>query len=222
MWADIDEIPARCPGRRIVWLGESAARGYFYDPVFAPAVVLQELLRQAKALHEIEVVDLARSNVDPGGILEVAAQSVRLKPDLFVLFAGNNWSASELYDAPARSRLRSGLGAGGYRGFVDAVDRWRAERTEASTDRLAAIARSAGAGVIVVVPESNLLDWHEDSAWLVPILKDDRNDRWRRLAREAQTAFDGGQIGEAARLATELIELDDGTSPVRAFYPRPM
>jgi len=155
LWADVDEVPATCPGRRIVWLGESAARGYFYDPVFAPAVVLQDLLRQAPALRDLEVVDLARSNIDPGGILEVAAQSVRLKPDLFVLFAGNNWCAPELYDAPARRRLKRGLGAGGYRGCVDVIDRWRAERTEANMVRFAAIAKSAGVPVIVVVPESN-------------------------------------------------------------------
>ena len=112
LWADVDEIPANCPGRRIVWLGESAARGYFYDPVFAPAIVLQDLLRQAPALSDLEVVDLARSNIDPGGILEVAARSLRLKPDLFILFAGNNWCAPELYDAPARRQLRSGTRCG--------------------------------------------------------------------------------------------------------------
>jgi hypothetical protein len=214
LWAAIDEIPATCSGRRIVWLGESAARGYFYDPVFAPAVVLQALLRQAPKLRDLEVVDLARSNIDPGGILEVASQSLQLKPDLFILFAGNNWCAAELYDAPTRRRLKRGLGAGGYRGFVDVIDRWRSERTGLCMDRLAAIAKSAGVPVIVVVPESNLLDWREDSAWLAPVLNDDRNGRWRDLAYEAQAAFDGGQIAEAARLAAALIDLDEGTSPV--------
>ena len=69
LWADNEEIPARSRGRRIVFLGESAARGYFYDPDFAPAVVLQALLRSVPGTRDIDVVDLARSNIDPTGIL---------------------------------------------------------------------------------------------------------------------------------------------------------
>ena len=68
--------------------------------------------------------------------------------------------------------------------------------------------------VIVVVPETNLVDWHEDEAWLVPALKGDGNSRWRILATEAQAAFDARDTLAAARLATQLTALDEFTSPV--------
>ena len=88
-------------------------------------------------MHDVEVIDLARSNIDPGGLLELAVQSLELKPDVFVLFAGNNWTSPELYDAPLLRRLGSGLRARGYRGFFDTVDQWRTERTAAVMDSFA-------------------------------------------------------------------------------------
>src|SRR4029079_5738439 len=46
LWADNDALPTPLGRRRIVLLGESAARGYLYDPTFSPAVVLQRLFRR--------------------------------------------------------------------------------------------------------------------------------------------------------------------------------
>ncbi len=214
LWADVDEIPPHAGRRRIVWLGESAARGYFYDPVFAPALVLQKLLREAPGFEDVEVVDLARSNVDPAGIIALAEESSRLKPALMVVFAGNNWTFAERYDRATRRRLIDALAAQGYRGYIDVIDRWRARRTQATLDRLAAVATKAAIPVIVVVPETNLLDWREDAAPLVPVLAGDRNRRWNDVAREARAALDGGRNLEAARLAEALSDLDQGTSPV--------
>jgi hypothetical protein len=214
LWADVDEIRPDTRGRKIVWLGESAARGYFYDPVFAPALVLQNLLREAPGLGDIEVVDLARSNIDPAGVIALAEESVRFKPALMVVFAGNNWTMSKEYGRETRRRLIDALAAQGYRGYIDVIDLWRAQRTEAALDRLAAAAAKAAIPMIVVVPETNLLDWREDASPLVPFLAGDRNPRWNDVARDAKAAFDGGRTVEAARLAEALIELDQGTSPV--------
>ncbi len=214
LWADKEEIPARSRGRRIVFLGESAARGYFYDPDFAPAVVLQTLLRSVPGTRDIDVVDLARSNIDPTGILGLAEQSTRLKPDVFVLFAGNNWCSSTSYDGATSARLAEGLVNRGYRGYIDCIETWRAGRTERALDVLAKTAAKAGAHLIVVVPETNLFDWREDLLLLVPILQGDRNVRWFDLARQAQAALGGGQFSQAARLASDLVELDEATSPV--------
>jgi hypothetical protein len=214
LWADNEEIPARSSGRRIVFLGESAARGYFYDPVFAPAAVLQKLLRSLPETRDIDILDLARSNIDPAGIVQLAVQSTRLKPDLFVLFAGNNWCSSPSYESSFRPRLIEGMVNHGYRGFIDCIETWRAQRTERALDIMAITAANAGAHLIVVVPETNLFDWREDLALLVPILQGDRNARWFELARQAQAALGRGQFSEAARLASDLVKLDEATSPV--------
>src|SRR5688572_24320491 len=63
-WADIERIPAK-RGKRVVLLGESVARGYFYDPAVTPARVLEEMLRSAGS-QDTHVVDLARSDLTLG------------------------------------------------------------------------------------------------------------------------------------------------------------
>src|SRR4051812_39492797 len=102
----------------------------------------------------------------------------------------------------------------GYRGFINCIETWRAHRTERALDIVASTAANTGAHLIVVVPETNLFDWREDLALLVPILLGDRNARWFELAQQAQAALNRGQFSEAARLASDLVELDEATSPV--------
>jgi hypothetical protein len=214
LWADIDAIDASPGRRRIVLLGESAARGYFYDPVFAPATVIEGLLRRAPALAEVTVVDLARSNIDPGRLVALADQARQLEPELFILFAGNNWASSATFDSETRRHLLAEFVADGYRGYVAAVEVWRKARTELALDYVGAIAAKAGVPVIVVVPETNLLDWHEERLPIVPVLPDGRGGRWRALAKRALAALDDGRIGIAASMAADLIALDEETSPV--------
>lgn len=214
LWADVEEIAATGTGPRIAFMGESVARGLFFDPVFAPASVLQKLLRHLPGLRELEVVDLARSNSGPADIVELADQAAPLKPDLIVVFAGNNWSSSPHFPASFRDNLAAALTARGYRGYIDRIEHWRYGRTEAAMTRLAAAARNMNVRVIVVVPETNLVDWREDGALLVPILPGGGNVRWYDLARRAQAALGDGRYDEAAGLAQQLIRLDRGTSPV--------
>ena len=214
LWADNDEIPTPSGRRRIVFLGKSVARGYLYDPAFAPAVVLQRLLRRLPVTQDVDVIDLARSNIDPAGIVRLAAQSARLNPDLFILFAGNNWSSSRFYDRATRRKLIEALARQGYRGYIDAIEVWRARRTKMALEHLADIANRADAPVIVIVPETNLLDWREDRAPIVPILSSDLSIKWFDLASKAEVALDAGCYPEAARLASDLIAIDEGTSPV--------
>jgi hypothetical protein len=214
LWADNDEIPTPSGRRRIIFLGESAARGYLYDPAFAPAVVLQRLLRRLPATQDIDIIDLARSNIDPAGILGLGSQSARLKPDLFILFAGNNWCSTRSYDGSTRRKLIEALNRHGYRGYIDAIEVWRARRTRMTLEHFADIAKRADAPVIVVVPETNLLDWREERALIVPILTADRSARWFELAIQAEVTLDAGRYPEAARLASDLMAIDEGTSPV--------
>ena len=118
-----------------------------------------------------------------------------------------------------RARLIEGLINHGYRGFIDCIEKWRAQRTELTLALLAMTAANAGAHLIVVVPETNLFDWREELALLVPILPSDRNARWLDLAWQAQAALYASQFSEAARLASDLIKLDEIDKPGRTFHP---
>src|SRR5215208_4815961 len=93
MWANVGRIEARGSKRRVVFIGESVARGYLYDPEFNPALALRIILEAQFGADEIEVVDLARTNL-AYEVRELAIAALQLEPDVAIIFGGNNWSVS--------------------------------------------------------------------------------------------------------------------------------
>ena len=90
-WADKERIePKRCKWR-VALLGESVARGYLYDPHFNPASALEEMLKSQLAAGKIDIVDLAKSNQTLQELKVIVGQCLALRPDIIVIFAGNNW-----------------------------------------------------------------------------------------------------------------------------------
>lgn len=75
--------------RRVVVLGESAAQG---DPLmeFGLARVLHGLLNRNSSSNRFEVVNAAMTAINSPVIVDIARQVVRTRPDLAVLYIGNN------------------------------------------------------------------------------------------------------------------------------------
>ncbi|HEX4925140.1 MAG TPA: hypothetical protein VFV50_13690, partial [Bdellovibrionales bacterium] len=86
-WADVARIPRKAGRKRIAFVGESAARGYFFDPEYTPAAALEELTGY-------EVLDLARTDLRLSAFEELLSKLPALEPDAIVLYAGNNWQLS--------------------------------------------------------------------------------------------------------------------------------
>ena len=187
-WADVARIP-RKSGPRVVLVGESVARAYLFDP----AVTLAGML--AAAL-DVEVVDLARTDLTAEQLPPLFDALPALEPDAIVLFAGNNWSSVRL-ELEELDLLAGAIREGGFARsrsvFVETLIRGRARAT------LEAIAtRLEGVPLCVVVPEFNLRDWRSEPSVVVPVLAD--VGRWLTL-------HDEGRAGE-------MIALDGGSSPV--------
>src|SRR6478672_6895491 len=62
-WANLGRIDPKGKKRRVLFMGESVARGYLYDPDFTPARALQMILDGQVGEGEFEVIDLARTNL---------------------------------------------------------------------------------------------------------------------------------------------------------------
>jgi hypothetical protein len=84
-------VPAeKPPGTfRIVVLGGSAAMG---DPDFSfgPSRMLETMLRIRHPDVRIEVINAAVTAINSNAVLPIAKDCARLKPDLFVVYMGNN------------------------------------------------------------------------------------------------------------------------------------
>ncbi len=206
LWAAVPSIPPKGERRRIALVGESVARGYLYDPEFTPAQALEA--SSTAALGEpVEVIDLAKTNLNDQQLTELIAEVPILEPDTLVVFAGNNWSAMDKRDlhlAATALRERGALG----------LKEMREERLVAFIDTLREqLTRlSASLPVVLVVPEINLGDWRLDSVADAPWLAPGDNRRWLECRAAGRSAFAAGRLDEAAALGREMVELDESTA----------
>jgi hypothetical protein len=83
-WANVQKIPPKGSRRRIVLVGESVARGLLYDPQFNPALALQAMMNAACGASEIEVIDLARTDLSQKPLLNLLSSALHLEPDALI------------------------------------------------------------------------------------------------------------------------------------------
>jgi hypothetical protein len=206
LWADVPSIPPKGERRRIALVGESVARGYLYGPEFTPAQALEA--SSTAALGEpVEVIDLAKTNLNDQQLTELIAGVPILEPDALVVFAGNNWGAMDKrYRHLAATALRE-------RGALG-LKEMREERLIAFVDTLREqLTRlSASLPVVLVIPEINLGDWRLDSVADAPWLAPGHNRRWLECRAAGRSAFAAGRLDEAAALGREMVELDESTA----------
>ncbi|MGW6916411.1 hypothetical protein ACWGB8_21685 [Kitasatospora sp. NPDC054939] len=206
-WADLPELPLTPGRRRVAVVGESATRGYFFDPEHS----LASLLGEATGTVELDVLDLARTNCSLAQLLRTVADACALGADALVVHAGNNWNNVDPTPVE-RQELAALLTRGG---FPAAAAAFRDLVTDVGSAALDVLHRIAGDRLVVlVVPEFNLADWQDEPALDHPALPAGRLPRWRDLRRAAEQALDAGDLPRARTLAAELTALDGGSSPV--------
>lgn len=213
LWADVERIPPKGPRTRVVVLGESAARGYFYDPHFSFAAALRAVLAFAGA-EDVEIVDLARTDTVLPRLTELMLEAVSLEPDVLVVFAGNNWMLT--HDPPnfsmdeIASILSQGGGVAEIRAHCEDILRGLA-RTFIKT--AAGIAAERGIPTIFALPEFNLMDWHNEKSDQTPFRSSEETASWEAARKAANRALRQNEIDEAEKMASRMIALDNGTTP---------
>ena len=212
LWADVGRIEPKGTARRIVLLGESAARGYLHDPLFTPAMALQGFLATAEEHWKIEVVDLARTDLGRN-ICAIASAAVCLSPDIVVVFAGNNWGDRNLSGPQLDVALRD-EGVPGVKRLFDLQISGSARRVVCHVN---AVFGAANVPVIWVIPEFNLGDWREpDSS--VPLLKNEGASEWHANCELAGEALSAGVLAQAMNYAERMAQLDCGAASRAPFF----
>jgi hypothetical protein len=211
-WAEVERIPPKGARKRVLLLGESVARGYFYDPELTPAQVLEASL--TTLLEEpVEVIDLARIGIQSTELTRTAGAALALQPDALILFAGNNWvqiprSAADGLDRHGAATALRELGVAGFKGF-----REKSLSARLDTDLRQYLEElSLRVPTVLIIPEFNLADWRLDAEAEAPWLPAGRNRCWLERRAAAGSALAAGRLDEAEALAREMIELDGGTA----------
>jgi hypothetical protein len=218
LWATRHTLYPKGNSKRVVLLGESVARGYFYDPFYNPAIELQTLLRSVEGLGEMEVIDLAKSGLNFTELMDVSVSCLDLEPDVILIFAGNNWSAG-LYDAVNFSaeemqEMTDMLRANRFSVYRSKLE----EKIKASISllmaHLAELGKSKKTEIVFIIPEFNLLDWESSAMERVTLnLFGDRQAAWITTRDEALESFAAEELNTAGEKAERLITLD-GTNPL--------
>jgi hypothetical protein len=210
-WANLERIEPKRSKWRVVLLGESVARGYLYDPQFTPATAMSAMRKSQLGSENIDVVDLAKSNLTIQELKTCVGQSLALSPDLLVIFAGNNWRPQlSTSDIPYLEGILRHHGVPGMKAFLDEK---RQHNVRNLIVQVSKILSSRSVKVIWVVPEFNLGDW-VDPASNAPQLPQQRNQQWWSLDRRTTQALREGDSALAHELASQMVALDGNTSSV--------
>jgi hypothetical protein len=208
LWADAEEISAKGSRQRVVLVGESVARGFFYEPEITPTAVLHHLL--GSHADAVEVVDLARTDLSAKALLKLLDEVDTLEPDALILFAGNNWVMPGVLD-PRQSILLMRAMEKGLTHLRDFVIRECIEdygrKVLAALDRIA-----ARIPCVVVVPEFNLFDWVD--CVLPPEAENGSHAGWQREIDEIKEMMAAGRLAAADRAARARVEREQGLSPL--------
>jgi hypothetical protein len=213
-WANLARIEAKGPKRRVLFMGESVARGYLYDPDFTPAVALQMILDGHLGEGEVEVIDLARTNLGYE-VRELALAALQLEPDIGIVFAGNNWGVSQPTFRDVAETDRA-ISLGGMAGLKRSCDEYLAVRSKSIVADIASAYKSRGIPLVWIVPEFNLAEWREPLT-NAPHLPGDLNREWLELHERARQALSEGDHPTAEALAREMVVLDQGAC-VTGYY----
>lgn len=209
MWAQNVKISAKGNRKRVVYLGESAARGFLYDPGYTPAQVLESLLQSSFGVDAVDVVDLARTNADIHLIRKTASEALMLEPDALVIFAGNNWGPNAGYSSNSElcQKLAHALREGAITGFRNYIEESLGEEINNLSDDIAKL--YGDIPVYWIVPEFCLGDW-KDPDTNAPWLNDFNNIAWIETAEKARASLASLDYDSALKAAEQMLALDEG------------
>jgi hypothetical protein len=214
-WADVDYVPPPHGARRVVLIGESVARGWAYDPMISPFMVLSRQL-ETLAPGGYQCVDLAQAGATAEDLIRLIRQLPALEPDVVVVFAGNNWgclpeSTSLEFLADSVSAVRDGGYPEMRRNFIRSVVMPRARQVR---DELLRLHATCGTQLVVVLPEFNLRGWVPPRGIDLPVIPPAAFATWHKLRADAERARGRGRWQDVLTAARQMAALDDATSPV--------
>lgn len=209
LWANVQNIYPKTSRRRVILLGESVARGYFYDPHYNVAAELLSILNSTAETKNTEVVDLARTGLPIEELHELVKSCIDMEPDLVVIFAGNNWtqnlpnllrSNKNIIDDFRKDGLKS-VQAMVEENFTKVLDNFMQVVKTSLIDK--------HVPVVFVIPEFNLKDWRSDELEHgLMLLAENRPLNWLNAKFKAENVRRNNDIAGMENAAMEMIKED--------------
>jgi len=210
-WARVHEIPPKGSKKRIVFTGESVARGFLLDPFFTPAEALETFLNIKPGELQAEVIDIARNNALMPEMKKIASAAFELQPDVLVVFAGNNWiNGFKLTEDDLERMVAAMESEERFTGIRRILEEKYRDMTASFIDTLDDLAKSHGVPVVLIIPEFNLMDFRSNWYTRLVTWPTGESERWANLTEEAESALVNGDLEKAEQLSKEMIGLNEG------------
>lgn len=214
-WAKVQRIPPKSDKLRICFLGESAARGFLYDPGYTPAAVLENILNlnSDPDVSKSEVIDFARNNCNMKELRKIFSSCFALNPDAIVIFAGNNWQMDiVLSDDDCREMIKVIERKTGFKDLKKILEKKYIDLTANFMKYIADLSKAHNIPVVFIIPEYNVLGWRSNEIEKRLLFPDEESTKWFQLKMEAGQAMAQGDMGKVESLSEEMIALNE-TNP---------
>lgn len=211
-WADQDVIKADKKDKfRIVYIGESVARGTHLPNQFIPAKVLERKINAFDTNKEVEIIDLARAGIGLVELIYLTKQSLHLNPDMIMIFAGNNWQPGISLCTPQNHAKLKKIGRTANQNmFIEEnVNAKLAFDISNLGSALSEIQENLGIPVLYLLPDFNLNDWvtsKKENA--IGFLPDQNIKQWHILKDACINAEKNKDWEEVSKIADAIIDLD--------------
>jgi tetratricopeptide (TPR) repeat protein len=209
IWPKVNTIPPKKKGKhRIVMFGESVARGLFYEPYYAPPVILEEILKKCHS-EDTEVIDLAVSSVGPDQILDLCKRAFGLEPDTYVIFAGNNWKGIGVTEEDLDAIMASiGSGKINYEKIKQILGNAVQHFADEFFSKLNALTSGKKIDLLFIIPEYNLMDYKTSVVQKDVSFVDVNTHEWLEVKTKTEKAFEEGDLEKVKMLSEKLLSLN--------------
>jgi hypothetical protein len=209
LWANVEHISPKSRKKRVVFIGESVARGFLYDPFFTPSSYLGELLNPELEPDGAEVIDLAKTNCSYHGLIELCTESLNLEPDAAVIFAGNNWINVNLFSVEERyhiiEMMRQEANFDKFQSIIE--ERYR-KLVSNLVKHAVSVFHDNKIPLVIIIPEFNLMDWKCNDLDHLLAWPGEEITKWVEMKENARQAITSGEIDKAELLLTEMIRFN--------------
>lgn len=212
-WAKVPRIPPKNSKRRIIYLGESAARGFLLEPFYTPAPLLENLINSNLKPWEpqVEVIDLARTDCDLHLLTELCSTCQAMKPDVIVILAGNNWINGFEFTESLVDKITGTMETGErFAGLKRIIEEQYKEMIVPFMKHVDHISRTYQVPVVLVIPEFNLLDFPSNSVQRINLWPKGETREWLGLKEKSEQALKEEDTGKAELLIRQMIKLNEG------------
>ena len=213
-FADVSTINKKKDKKRLVFLGESVARGFLLEPEYTPALVLNKLINANSGNDQFEVIDLAESNISMRAIKNRFIQSLDLEPDLVVFLAGNNWYIDYLdeinYNQETFDRISEALKKADNIGDIKPqLESVMQELVIGFLTFLSQKVKKHNIPIILVIPEFNLMDIRSTPGErTITYLSGDKMKKWAEARGKALSALEEQNQAQLEIHAQCMIDID--------------